>query len=121
MAKIELRGIVKEITEIENVGKEGTTRKQSLILFVPGYVDQFGEKMGDDEEWSLDIFNKKVDQLALNDNLLDKKVVCTVYVSSRYFKTTEGKELYIVNSNLADIKLFESAYNTPAPAAKKAW
>lgn len=119
MAKIELRGIVKEVTEIENVGRDGTTRKQSLILFVPGYVDQFGEKKGDDEEWALDIFNKKIDQLALNDNLLDKKVVCTVYVSSRYFKTTEGKELYIVNSNLADIKLFEA--NAPAQAPQKAW
>lgn len=119
MAKIELKGIVKEITKVENVGKDGTTKKQSLILFVPGYVDGFGEKRGDDEEWSLDIFNKKIEQLNLNDNLLDKKVVCSVYVSSRYFKTNEGKELYIVNSNLADISLFET--NAPAPAAKKAW
>lgn len=119
MAKIELRGIVKEVTEIENVGKDGTTKKQSLILFVPGYVDQFGDKKGEDEDWCLDIFNKKIESLALNDNLLDKRVVCTVYVSSRFVKMDDGREFYIINSNLGDIKLFEA--NAPAPPTTKAW
>lgn len=118
MAKIELRGIVKEITKVENVGNQGS-KKQSLILFVPGYVDGFGEKRGDDEEWCLDIFNKRIEQLNLNDNLLEKKVVCTVYVSSRFVKLADGKEFYTVNTNLGDISLFEA--NTPAPAEKKAW
>jgi hypothetical protein len=121
MAKIELRGIVKEVTEIENVGKDGTTRKQSLILFVPGFVNDFQEKIGDDEEWKLDLFNKRIDTLALNNNLIDKKVVCTVYVNSDFVKMDDGREFYRVNSNLGDIKLFESPHNTPAPATQKAW
>lgn len=119
MAKIELRGIVKEVTKVEHIGAGGQTRKQSLILFVPGYVDQFGEKRGEDEEWSLDIFNNKIEQFALNDNLIDKKVVCIVYVNSRCVKLDDGREFYNVNSNLANISLFEP--NSPTQPEKRSW
>lgn len=122
MAKIELKGIVKGVTEVQNVGKDGATRKQSIILFVPGYRDEFGDQKGEDEEWKLDMFNKRIDDIGANSNLIDKRVKCIVYINSSKVIGKEGETLHFVNTNLGKIQLAENATaNAPQAASSKPW
>lgn len=125
MAKIQLKGIVKHVSSVETVGDKGT-KKQSVGLFVPGYVDEFGDKKGRDEEWEIDLFNEKITNLGLNNNLVDKRAVVTVYVSSNRVQNRDGKDIFIINANLGDIKLLEpNQANSPnmqsSATASKAW
>lgn len=125
MAKIQLKGIVKHVSSVETVGDKGT-QKQSIGLFVPGYVDEFGDKKGQDEEWEIDLFNEKITSVGLNNNLIDKKAIVTVYVNSRRVKNRDNEDIFIINANLGDIKLLEpnqaNTTNTQSSAtASKAW
>lgn len=125
MAKIELKGIVKSVSQIENIGKDSATRKQSLILFVPGYHDEFGDQKGKDEEWRLDVFNKKIDDLNLNSNVIDKRVRCIIYLNSQRVEGKEpnAPEMYFINANLSDMKVVDGNSTTASNniPAKKEW
>lgn len=114
MAKIILKGIVKRVMPVENYGSgDSAGRRQSVILFVPGYVDGFGDKRGQDEEWQLDLFNEKIDKMGLNTNLHEKRVEVVAYVSSRKFqKRDTGEDMWMVNVNLGELKLHEPIGNT---------
>lgn len=112
MAKIQLKGIVKRVMPVETYGQDKSGRRQSVILFVPGYVDQFGDKRGQDEEWQLDLFNDRIDKFNLNGNLHEKRVVVDVYVNSRKILGRDGQDLWIINAALGDIKLHEPNANT---------
>jgi len=115
MAKIELKGVIKSVSPVTLVGTNGT-KKQSVILFIPGWRDEFEEKRGQDEVWSLDIIGEKVDKLNLSDSTAtNQKAACTVYVSSREF-TKEEKTMYFIGANLAEIKLMGAATAQPVPA-----
>lgn len=103
MAKIILKGIVQGITPVETVG-QNNTQKQSLILFVPGYVDGFGDKKGIDETWSPDVLGDKIAKLNLNAQMIGQRAECVVYVSSRAH-TKLGKTAYFIGASLAEIKL----------------
>ncbi|MGJ1296525.1 hypothetical protein ACR777_20100 [Sphingobacterium spiritivorum] len=110
MAQLTLKGIVKEVSSVEEYGKESKKgRRQSFILFIPGFVDDFGEKRGSDEEWQIDIFNDNIEKYGLNTNTIDKKVEVDVYISGRSYEKKEGGKGYAVNVNLKSIKEFGKA------------
>jgi len=110
MAKITLKGIVKHVTTVESYGTGSTQgTRQSLILFVPGYVDGWGDKKGQDEEWQLDVFNDKIQRLGLNSNLVDKRVEAVVYVTSkRYKRRDNGADMWMIGATLNEVKLHET-------------
>lgn len=116
MAKIILKGIVKRVMPAVNYGSGSQAgRRQSVILFVPGYTDEFGDKKGQDEEWQLDIFNEKIEKLALNTNLHEKRVEAVVYVNSRKFqKRDTGEDMWMMSANLGSLKLHETTANQTA-------
>ena len=103
MAKIELKGIVKKVTSPEIVGNNNT-KKQSVILFIPARTNEFNELIAPEEQWCLDLFNSKIENLKLDGSWHEKKVKATVYVSSRKVEKDDGSILYIVNSNLGAIE-----------------
>lgn len=121
MAKLQLKGIVKQVMPVETYGTNAG-RRQSLILFVPGYVDGFGDKRGQDEEWQIDVFNDKIDKFSLNSNLHDKRVSVELYVNSRKIQGREGQDMWIINAVLSDIKLHEVAPDqTPQSNGHGGW
>lgn len=102
MATTTIRGIVKEVSEIENYSETG--RRQTLVLFVPGYVNEYQEKIGKDEVWGIDIFNKRIEHFALKANCLSKKAEVEVYLSGREWEK-DGKRGYSISATLKSIKL----------------
>lgn len=116
MAKIILKGVVKEITAIETVGTNNT-QKQSVILFVPGYVDGFGDKKGIDETWSLDIMGDKIGKFAIQKSAVNQKAECEVYVSSRAY-TKDEKTSHFIGATLAKITLLGASNMTAQGAAE---
>ncbi|HWK58710.1 MAG TPA: hypothetical protein VNQ80_15310 [Parapedobacter sp.] len=114
MAKFNLKGIVKRVMPVVNYGSgESAGRRQSVILFVPGYVDGFGDKKGQDEEWQLDIFNDRIDKMGLNTNLHEKRVEVVVYVDSKRFQKREtGEDIWLISARLGDLTLHEPNGNT---------
>lgn len=116
MAITKIQGIIKEITPVQHYGQNNEGRKQSIILFVPGYVNQFGEKTGSDEEWQIDLFNKAIDHHNLNSNCIDKKAEIECYLSSRSFDRKDGAgKWYSISANLKTIKLMGPAQNSHQP------
>lgn len=106
MATTKLKGIVKEVSPIETYGETNQGRRQTLVVFVPGYVDSYGQKRSNDEEWGIDIFNNKIDEFGLNSNCLSKKVDVEVYLSGRRWEKDE-KSGYSISARLKSISLGE--------------
>ena len=103
--KANLKGVVKEVGPIETVGEKGT-KKQTIILFVPGFVDQFGDKKGRDEHWPLDIMGDNVAKLNMQPTAIKQKAECTIYVSGTAFDKKDFSGVgYAINANLVEIKL----------------
>jgi hypothetical protein len=109
-----LKGVIKEVGAIETVG-EKLTKKQRIILFVPGYVDQFGEKKGRDEHWPLDVMGDNVAKLNLQNTAVKQKVECTVYISGNVFDKVDLSGVgYAINANLVEVKMLGEFANPAA-------
>jgi hypothetical protein len=110
MAKIFLKGVVTEVTGIETVGANNTQR-QSVMLFVPGYTDQFGDKKGIDEHWQLKMLGERIGKLNVLPTAVGQKAECTVYISSRSY-TKDDNTAYFIEAGLAEIKLLGASNMT---------
>lgn len=109
MATTNLKGIVKDVLPVEFYGDGNTGRRQTLVLFIPGYVDNYGVKKGQDELWGIDIYNKKIDEFGLNSNCVSKRADIEVYVSGKEFDKKDGSgKWYGISATLKSIKLGES-------------
>jgi len=109
MATTTLKGIVKHVLPIETYG-DGAGRKQTIVVFIPGYVDQWtGEKKGADEEWGIDLFNKNIDEYKLGRDAVDRKVEAEVYLKGRSYDRADGKKGYSIGATLKSIRLLEHA------------
>lgn len=108
MATTTLKGIVKEVKPVEYYGEGNQGRRQTLVLFVPGYVNQYQEKLSQDEVWGIDLFNKKIEEFGLNANCLSKKAEVEVYLSGKEFDKKDGSgKMYAISARLKSIKLGE--------------
>lgn len=116
MAKISLKGWLVNVGDLVEVGANRTI-KQSVIIKVPGWVDQFGEKKGRDEYWEADMLNDAIDKFNIRDHQKNAKVEVELYVNSSWYENKEtGKTGCIVNVRLASIKFLDNVAKTEAPA-----
>lgn len=80
--------------------------KQQLILLVPGYVNQFGERQGKDEYWEYTLTGKLVKEIDLAKNFKpDDKITVEGYLNSQSYQVETAKP-YSYKIRLATIKLF---------------
>lgn len=109
MAKIQLKGFLVNIGQLEEVGANKTI-KQSVILKVPGYVDSFGDKKGNDEYWQIDMLNDAIDKFNIQERHKNAKVKADVYVNSNWWENkTTGKSGCVVNVRMAAIEFVDGA------------
>lgn len=125
MAKVELKGYVLIVNQPEEVG-EKKTKKQTVILKVPAYRDEFGDTKGQDEEWPLDIMGDNVAKFNLTTEAQGKRAKCTVYVNgNKFIKKSDNTEGWTINARLGAIDLLAEGQpaNTPVTnqTAGKAW
>lgn|SRR5690606_7518811 len=110
MAITTLKGIVKEVKPIEYYGEGNSGKKQTVVIFIPGYVDQWtGEKKGPDEEWGVDIYNEKIQEHGINLNCVDKKAEVEVRLRGRSYDRDNGGKGYSIGATLKSIKLMDDA------------
>jgi|GEM_PF-1895215 len=112
MATTTLKGIVKEVKPIEFYGEGSQGRRQTLVLFVPGYVDEFGDKKGRDETWGIDIYNKNIEKHNLNSNCVDKRAKIDIYISSSELPKKDSDGVwYAISATLKNIQFSERTDN----------
>lgn len=108
MAKIELKGTIIIVQEPEQIGTNGLT-KISVIFKVPGFVDGYGDKVGEDEKWKLDILGERINNLKPSKDWEGKKAKATVFLSSKeVVKNAGGFDFfYAINANLYAVDFAE--------------
>ena len=119
MAKIELKGYILKVNSPEIVGEKNTA-KQTIIFKVPGYVDEFGDKKGQDEEWPLDVMGDNVTKLSLTSSHQGKRAKATVYVNGqKYIRKSDSTEGWIINARLHTIEVIDTV--AKKPEEEKQW
>lgn len=89
MATLSLKGFLTSVLPIEEVG-DNKTKIQKVYIMVPGYVNQFQEKIGNDEIWELKVIGENVNKLNLAVGDFDKKkVAVNCFINSRMFYKKE--------------------------------
>ena len=104
--KIQLKGFVHKVSEVvskASADRSNFNQEQSIIILVPGYTDQFGDKKGKDEHWEFKLFNDKIDRFNIRPHLEGKKVAVEGFLNSRSYKKN-GEEAYALSLILADFK-----------------
>jgi hypothetical protein len=114
--KAPLKGFLQEVGPLEEFGVNKTL-KQRITLFVPGWVNEFGEKKGKDNQWDIDIFGADaIDRHNVQDRHVGAKVEVEVYIASTYYQSqSSGWTGCIVNVNLKSFKVLEAAPEKGAP------
>ncbi len=100
--KNELKGIVTAISAIATFAKNNT-RNQCLDLHCPGYVDEYGDKKSRDEDWTIEIFNDRIEKANLQPTDIGRKAIVTVYIGSRA-TVINGIPRNIISATLSEIK-----------------
>ncbi|MBO9671994.1 MAG: hypothetical protein J7577_01010 [Sphingobacteriaceae bacterium] len=114
MAKLQLNGFLEEVGGIHFVGTSGTTAKQLIVVRVPAWTNQFGEKQGEDELWQISLIGTAVDKFNIHNNRVGAKVKTEVYIRSNQYQSKKDQSIgYMVNINLASIE-FLSPGQKPA-------
>lgn len=108
MAKFVMKGFFENVGPIEVVGDKNT-RVQNVYFMIPGYVDQFGDKVGTDEYWEIGVMDKKIDEFDLVNKISDsRKAEITIFVNSRVWYAKEDAEKvkpnYRLYAILSDVK-----------------
>lgn len=66
MAKVQLKGFLESMTKIEtfsNKSGNGETKVCRLRIFVPGYTNSFGDKVGTDSIFEVRVMNSRIESL----------------------------------------------------------
>lgn len=104
MAKIELKGTIVNVFPVEEIGDKKTP-KQSIVVFVPAYKDEWGDVKGKDEHWQLDILGKdNIEKMGFNKTFEGMKGTFRVWLNSKLVqsKTPGNPDMYIINASLAN-------------------
>lgn len=119
--KSPLKGFLQSVGPLEEVGANKTI-KQRISVFVPGWINEFGEKKGKDQQWDIDIFGAEaIDRHNVQDRLVGSKVEVEVYISSTYYESqATGWTGCIYNTNLKSFKVLEVAPEKGAPPSVEA-
>ena len=106
MAKIQLEGFVVDVGTVQYVGVNNTP-KQNIIFKVPGYVDRFTGKQGQDDFWNITLMGTAIDKFNIHERHISLRAKAEVYVNSREYTSRDGNIGYIVNVCLL--------YTSPSP------
>jgi len=112
IVKIELKGTVTTVTRVTSKTAENkTTRFQSLIITTPGWTDSFGEKLGEDKTWEIQLINDAIDKHdLLGKNLQGKKVTATCFLNSRGYMSS-GEQKYMLSLSLKAVEVYQPKTN----------
>ncbi|WP_285055179.1 DUF3127 domain-containing protein [Pedobacter ginsengisoli] len=114
MAKLELKGMILTVNQPETVG-EKNTKKQTFILKIPAYRDEYGDIRGKDEEWEIAVMGDNVDKFAMTRDHQGKKAKCSIYLNGqKYTKKSDNTEGWIINATLAEITYADATAAAPA-------
>ncbi len=110
MATTSFKGIVKAV-ETSNYGEGANTgTRQSIIVFVPGYVNQFGEKKGADNIFQVDQFNDAIKENPISKEDIDRKIELEVWLSGRSYERKDQQGWgYSIGMRVKTMKLLEKA------------
>lgn len=110
MALTKIKGIIKEVLPVQTYGQSGEGRIQTIVIFVPGYVDRYTkEKKTADEEWGVNVFNENIEKKGINENSVGKVVEAEITLQGRSFDKTAGGKAYSVNVGLKQIAVIQDA------------
>ncbi len=110
MALTKIKGIIKEVLPVQTYGQSGEGRIQTIVIFVPGYVDRYtNEKKSADEEWGVSVFNENIDKHGFNVNSVGKVVEAEITLQGRSYNKTTGEKAYSVNVGLKSISILGDA------------
>lgn len=118
MSKIVLKGFLESVTKVEtfaNKSGNGETKICRIRVMVPGWVDQFGEKKGEDQIFEIRVMNSRIDELPFVNSIKSlttdeakveehQKVECSCYLNAR-FVSNETKSFYTLELALHELKL----------------
>jgi len=107
--KVTFKGIVKKGHQLEQYGN---TKVLRIEVMEPGRVNEFGDKIGNDQTHLINVLNKNIEKLPANmveaaqtnDVEIDQggKAELVCYVNSRTFEH-EGRQVFRTELSLADI------------------
>lgn len=102
-----LKCLFHEVGEPAVVGQPGNTIKVQKIMFiVPGYVDGYGEKKGEDEPWVMDVIGTDIEKFNLTKDHEGKKVQIMFYMKGFAKAATDSSKAYSgYQVKLAEFKL----------------
>jgi single-stranded DNA-binding protein len=101
-------GIVEEISAIiTKTTSASSFRMQTLIIVVPAWTDQFGEKKDKDQFWEFTIYNAAADGEALLSRFQKgDRVTVEAYLNSREFRFKPNGP-YTYETRIASVKTYE--------------
>ncbi len=112
--KVQFKGILQEFMPIKELEKGVVTE---LIFFKPGYVNEFGDKVGKDEFIPVTVFADKMDDLKAYTGLKDKKCEVSGYLHGRSFEKKDGTgQGFALSLNLKEVKEITQAQQQAATA-----
>lgn len=105
MATTILKGIVQSV-KVETYGDDQSGKRQTIIVFVPGYTDQYGEKKAADEVYEVNQFNKSIEKNVITSADVNRKIDIEAYLKGREFDKKDGSgKAYIIGLNLKSMTL----------------
>lgn len=104
--KIKIKALVQSVSEKKTTEKQ--TQYVNILVMVPGYADEWGTKIGEDEHYEINAFGKQLDMVPVEliGNEVDPskgqlKVVLDCYLNSRKKETDDKKVFYNLSLSLA--------------------
>lgn len=111
MSKITKKGIIKKVSTIEKIGVDGT-EKQTAILYVPARTNEFNEVVGQADMFELTVIGKKVKEINLNAQMVERKAEVEFWLNGRQFDRQDNTKGYAHNLTIAKITLLDDKAQT---------
>jgi len=106
MAKSEnINVIIQDVQPTETL-RDGLQR-QTIILLEPGYVDDFGEKKGRDNQWKESIYADRIQKFGITTAHINRKAKVRLAFTSTESIINGGIRKYEVSARLNDIDLIQ--------------
>lgn len=106
MAKSEnINVIIQDVQPTETL--RDNLKRQTIILLEPGYVDDFGEKKGRDNQWRVSIYGDRITKFAITSAHVGRKAKVRLAFTSTESIINGGIRKYEVSARLNDIEFIQ--------------
>lgn len=106
MAKSEnINVLIQDVQPTETL-RDGLKR-QTVILLEPGYVDDFGEKKGHDNQWRVSIYGDRIQKFGITTAHIGRKAKARLALKSTESIINGGIRKYEVSARLNDIDFIQ--------------